>query len=193
MGEETFEICRICRENENECPSGVFLSPCSCRGSTGLVHLHCLQTWVNTQSQRRDLRCEICHARYALQISKTCMFKWPNLSAMTLEQWLALTLAFILGTLAVFLFPGVLRMVPPPWSSKHLDSAVEKHILSVILWLVFVLLVLIIFVLIYLYHATVLLPILGHFLCFKIRRVLVFSNKAKYSSENVFVEPGDAA
>lgn len=49
--------CRICLED-----TGVLISPCGCKGSTGKVHEECLKKWV---AESGSEVCEICHEEYA--------------------------------------------------------------------------------------------------------------------------------
>lgn len=50
--------CRICLED-----TGVLVSPCACKGSTGYIHQECLDKWVHTDTTPKT-QCEICHQDY---------------------------------------------------------------------------------------------------------------------------------
>ena len=52
--------CRICLESESESPE-LLTSTCGCSGSCALVHLTCLQHWVDVSGARC---CEICCKPY---------------------------------------------------------------------------------------------------------------------------------
>ena len=47
--------CRYCLEEEGE-----FVSPCRCRGSVGLIHEKCLNTWIEIIDPSKDVHCPIC-------------------------------------------------------------------------------------------------------------------------------------
>ena len=49
--------CRICLEEDPP-----LVSPCACKGSTGYVHEHCLNKWIETSGKTT---CEICKEEYA--------------------------------------------------------------------------------------------------------------------------------
>lgn len=49
--------CRICLEEDKP-----LVSPCACKGSSGYIHEHCLNKWIETSGKNR---CEICHEDYA--------------------------------------------------------------------------------------------------------------------------------
>ncbi|KAH8400205.1 hypothetical protein KR215_008889 [Drosophila sulfurigaster] len=51
--------CRICRWNRVDME--IINCPCKCKGSVGYIHMTCLKRWI---MQRRDNRCEICHAPF---------------------------------------------------------------------------------------------------------------------------------
>ncbi|KAI1288311.1 hypothetical protein HDE_09501 [Halotydeus destructor] len=59
--EET--VCRICRETGTEVTQrNPLLSPCLCRGTSGHVHLICLEHWVRASGKDT---CSICKAQYS--------------------------------------------------------------------------------------------------------------------------------
>lgn len=49
--------CRICLEE-----SGILVSPCACKGSSGFVHGECLERWM--KERQGDDTCEICQEKY---------------------------------------------------------------------------------------------------------------------------------
>ncbi|XP_075534757.1 uncharacterized protein LOC142570100 [Dermacentor variabilis] len=51
-------VCRICHEGDN---MDSLASLCRCSGTMGLVHLTCLEQWLNA---RNTDHCEICHHRF---------------------------------------------------------------------------------------------------------------------------------
>ncbi|XP_037503787.1 E3 ubiquitin-protein ligase MARCHF3-like [Rhipicephalus sanguineus] len=53
-------MCRICREGVEEEP---LVSPCSCSGTIGFMHVSCLEHWLN--SQNVDV-CELCGQRFPM-------------------------------------------------------------------------------------------------------------------------------
>ncbi|KAH8387737.1 hypothetical protein KR093_009220 [Drosophila rubida] len=57
--EEFINLCRICRWDRVDME--IINCPCKCIGSVGYIHMTCLKKWI---MQRRDNRCEICHAMY---------------------------------------------------------------------------------------------------------------------------------
>lgn len=59
--------CRICLED-----TGVLVSPCACKGSTGQIHQECLAKWVHTDSTPKT-QCEICHHDY--YSTESCSFQ----------------------------------------------------------------------------------------------------------------------
>ena len=50
--------CRICLENDEV---ENFIHPCDCRGTSGNVHLKCLNKWI---IQSGDTHCKTCKVRY---------------------------------------------------------------------------------------------------------------------------------
>jgi hypothetical protein len=59
-------ICRICFEEETI--NNIFISPCSCSGSSKHVHKPCLNTWrnLNRDSEAWE-KCMECHTKYVLR------------------------------------------------------------------------------------------------------------------------------
>ena len=67
-------VCRFCL-SEQEDDENPLISPCECQGSSGLIHLKCLQEWLeqnrSMQSYESALNfiwkinsCELCQAAY---------------------------------------------------------------------------------------------------------------------------------
>ncbi|XP_075534486.1 uncharacterized protein LOC142568371 [Dermacentor variabilis] len=66
-------ICRICHEGDQQDP---LVSLCRCSGTMGLVHVTCLERWLNA---RNIDHCELCHHRFPTASQATCLrqfFHW---------------------------------------------------------------------------------------------------------------------
>ncbi|XP_002399812.3 E3 ubiquitin-protein ligase MARCHF3-like [Ixodes scapularis] len=63
-------ICRICHEGDQKWP---LLSPCTCAGTMGLVHLVCLEHWLSASGGDQ---CEICHYRFSTQRRQRGFCEW---------------------------------------------------------------------------------------------------------------------
>jgi len=121
-------VCRICRGGEvadeveasdESCiisrRSEPLLSPCSCKGSCGLVHASCILAWLSAQPSLSSC-CEVCHAPYHLQWRAKPFSQWRGPSVgkediLRLRLSLLsciLTLADILFCAASFARPGSL-------------------------------------------------------------------------------------
>ena len=72
--EEGSYACRICLSEESTTENPL-ITPCTCSGSMGLVHLECLQRWLSSKIATRDhnnstsyswktLECELCKFQY---------------------------------------------------------------------------------------------------------------------------------
>ena len=59
--EEEKQECRICHEGQSR--ERPLISPCSCKGSIGLVHRACLDQWL---SRSPNETCEMCKTKYTL-------------------------------------------------------------------------------------------------------------------------------
>ncbi|KAH7986502.1 hypothetical protein HPB51_026659 [Rhipicephalus microplus] len=60
-------ICRFCHEgDQTEC----LMSLCKCSGTTALMHLPCLEHWLNTQNQDH---CDFCHHRFPTVGQTACV------------------------------------------------------------------------------------------------------------------------
>ncbi len=57
--------CRFCF-GERDTTKNPFLSPCECKGSSQYVHLHCLNTWRNKNSERNFTYCTVCKSAYTI-------------------------------------------------------------------------------------------------------------------------------
>jgi len=63
--------CRICLMDEHD-STEILVNPCNCKGTSGFVHVHCLQEWINSKSKKKSnnigvtcyywnkLNCEVC-------------------------------------------------------------------------------------------------------------------------------------
>jgi len=63
--------CRICLMDEHDSHE-ILVNPCNCKGTSGMVHIHCLQEWINSKSKKKSvntgvtcyywnkLNCEVC-------------------------------------------------------------------------------------------------------------------------------------
>ena len=61
-------LCRICFGAAFENGAGKLISPCLCSGSSGYVHVSCLNDWRSTSANPRSFfECDQCHYRYNLQ------------------------------------------------------------------------------------------------------------------------------
>ena len=53
------KVCRICLQDEEEdcpkTPENAFVSPCNCKGTSKNVHVHCLQSWLESKQQQKQL------------------------------------------------------------------------------------------------------------------------------------------
>lgn len=66
--------CRVCLVEE-EFENNKFVSPCKCKGDTGIIHEKCLAKWIETSNRNE---CEICKTEYtkkevmSVQLKKYC-------------------------------------------------------------------------------------------------------------------------
>lgn len=65
--------CRICRS----CSPELIESPCHCRGSLRLVHLQCLQQWLNMSARTS---CEVCLSQVTLSRHIRSISMWFKLA-----------------------------------------------------------------------------------------------------------------
>ncbi|KRY68390.1 putative cuticle collagen [Trichinella pseudospiralis] len=65
-------VCRICHGSELSSPTKgePLLSLCKCRGTMGLFHPSCLETWLSTSNSDK---CEICHYQFATERHPKCV------------------------------------------------------------------------------------------------------------------------
>lgn len=79
MRQSSEKYCRICFESE-QYPS-LLISPCSCRGSSLYIHVHCLELWQHLSLQNnaphKAEKCSICHA----------YFRYPSMLIRILRRW----------------------------------------------------------------------------------------------------------
>jgi len=77
---KSYQFCRICHDGEganvNDTPSSSssgrepLIAPCKCTGTVALIHLSCLERWLNSSNTDK---CEICHHSYEIsRQSRTC-------------------------------------------------------------------------------------------------------------------------
>ena len=57
--------CRFCF-GERDTSKNPFLAPCECKGSSQYVHLFCLNTWRNKNSERNFTYCTVCNTPYTI-------------------------------------------------------------------------------------------------------------------------------
>ncbi|KAI5700624.1 hypothetical protein M8J76_009898 [Diaphorina citri] len=60
-------ICRICYDDSNDHHTPP-TTMCRCRGSVGLVHLHCLEKWLN---EKTTDTCELCQYKFQTRFEPT--------------------------------------------------------------------------------------------------------------------------
>ena len=66
-------MCRICHSGEQSSliKGEPLISPCNCRGTSGLYHRSCLEKWLSTRradaSEPLSTRCEICHYEFDVE------------------------------------------------------------------------------------------------------------------------------
>lgn len=53
------QFCRICRESESK---GALVTVCQCKGTMGVVHLNCLEVWLDEKGIES---CELCRFQYS--------------------------------------------------------------------------------------------------------------------------------
>ncbi|KRY35233.1 E3 ubiquitin-protein ligase MARCH3 [Trichinella spiralis] len=65
-------VCRICHGSELSSPTKgePLLSLCKCRGTMGLFHPSCLETWLSISNTDK---CEICHYQFATERHPKCV------------------------------------------------------------------------------------------------------------------------
>ncbi|KAL1486637.1 hypothetical protein MTO96_046863, partial [Rhipicephalus appendiculatus] len=66
-------MCRICHEGDQ---TESLMSLCKCSGTMGLLHVSCLEHWLNVQNVDY---CELCHHRFPTAAQATCVrqfFHW---------------------------------------------------------------------------------------------------------------------
>lgn len=77
---KSIQFCRICHDGEganvNGTPSSSssgrepLIAPCKCTGTVALIHLSCLERWLNSSNTDK---CEICHHSYDISRQpRTC-------------------------------------------------------------------------------------------------------------------------
>lgn len=68
--------CRICL-NEDISDENPLITPCSCSGSMGLVHLECLQKWLSSKVASRESNNSASYSWKSLEC-ELCKFKYPD-------------------------------------------------------------------------------------------------------------------
>ncbi|XP_070385454.1 E3 ubiquitin-protein ligase MARCHF8-like [Dermacentor albipictus] len=99
--------CRICHEGDQENP---LVSPCSCTGAMGFVHVSCLEQWLNEQNV--DI-CELCgeHFQMAAQpISARRFFDYVWQSEGRLRQALLSDLVYLAMVTSAIAFSLVMLL-----------------------------------------------------------------------------------
>ncbi|XP_052788153.1 uncharacterized protein LOC128222979 [Mya arenaria] len=88
-------MCRICHEDGSK---ERLWSPCHCKGTMGMLHLSCLETWLGSSN---TTRCEICHFEFIVE-KKPRPFKWymkePSLKT---DRWVIIRDACMTVCLAI--------------------------------------------------------------------------------------------
>ncbi|KAL1426684.1 hypothetical protein MTO96_018153 [Rhipicephalus appendiculatus] len=98
--------CRICHEGDQEAE---LVSPCSCSGTIGFVHVSCLEHWLNERNV--DL-CELCGERFQMAAQPITVLRllrwvWQN------KKWLWQSLLYDLLCLVVGMLVVALVCVLP--------------------------------------------------------------------------------
>ncbi|XP_049267975.1 E3 ubiquitin-protein ligase MARCHF2-like isoform X2 [Rhipicephalus sanguineus] len=88
-------MCRICHEGDQKAE---LVSPCSCSGTIGFVHVSCIEHWLN---ERNVDVCELCGQRFqmaAQTVTTLRFFRWVWRN----KRWLWRSLVFeLLGLVLV--------------------------------------------------------------------------------------------
>ena len=103
--EEEEPECRYCQE-----PGGTLIRPCACTGTIGVVHAHCLQSWLQVKHANSDAppSCEVCGERFSVQYEHQLVC-WPQLFCGECSLWLycecaIFAMVFCLSVVAHVLF-----------------------------------------------------------------------------------------
>ncbi|CAN7991417.1 unnamed protein product [Ixodes hexagonus] len=126
-------ICRICHEGDQKWP---LLSPCTCSGTMGLVHLVCLEHWLSASGGDQ---CEICHYRFSTERRERGFCEWLQESHRSVRRsFLGDLLCFAMLTPLAFLC-GILCLQGAAHQiiSSRLWEAIGLTTLAVLLFLVY--------------------------------------------------------
>ncbi|KAL1432499.1 hypothetical protein MTO96_013254 [Rhipicephalus appendiculatus] len=94
-------MCRICHEGDQDEP---LVSPCSCSGTMGFVHVSCLEHWLNNQNV--DF-CEVCGQRFPMAAQPRRVlrfFHWVSQSDGPLQRALLSDLLVLTTMIIVTIF-----------------------------------------------------------------------------------------
>lgn len=103
MSDET-PICRICFEEEDE--NNIFISPCSCNGSSKYIHKSCLNKWryMNRDSEAWE-KCMECHTKYILR------YKYPLENEMLFSKLNGMLVIVAIQYISVVFFGGMIYFI----------------------------------------------------------------------------------
>ncbi|KAL1426688.1 hypothetical protein MTO96_018157 [Rhipicephalus appendiculatus] len=95
------DMCRICHEGDERAE---LVSPCSCSGTMGFVHVSCIEHWLN---ERNVDFCELCGERFQMAAQPITVLRllrwvWRN------RKWLRRSLLCDLLRLLVLILVAVL-------------------------------------------------------------------------------------
>ena len=73
------KTCRICLGDDNIKSQNPIVSPCNCKGSSGDIHIKCLQEWLN--QKRKVIKLSQFHENYIFKKSKceVCNILYPDM------------------------------------------------------------------------------------------------------------------
>ncbi|WAR31165.1 MARH2-like protein [Mya arenaria] len=87
-------MCRICHEDGSK---ERLWSPCHCKGTMGMLHLSCLETWLGSSN---TTRCEICHFEFIVE-KKPRPFKWTDRWVIIRDACMTVCLAILVLVVTV--------------------------------------------------------------------------------------------
>ncbi|KAL1426686.1 hypothetical protein MTO96_018155 [Rhipicephalus appendiculatus] len=102
------DMCRICHEGDERAE---LVSPCSCSGTMGFVHVSCIEHWLN---ERNVDFCELCGERFqmaAQPITVLRLLRWVWLNRKWLPRSLLCDLLCLLVLILVVVLVGALLAV----------------------------------------------------------------------------------
>ncbi|XP_023218513.1 E3 ubiquitin-protein ligase MARCH2-like [Centruroides sculpturatus] len=104
--------CRICLADE-----GNLISPCLCKGSVGLVHKNCLETWLEN---RNVDSCELCQTPFhVIRIPKKFREWWQSNDSLTDRKILRRDLIVICALTPMAILSIVMCLEKIVYYSKH--------------------------------------------------------------------------